>query len=189
MEFNDMPSDVAVDSKGRLIVSERGNHRLQIFSPEGKFIQTIGKRGTAKKGEAMPDGEFNTPTHVTIDDHDNIIVTERWNYRIQVFDNRGKLLKIWGSEGRGAGKLYYPYDLVLGDDRTVYACEFGNHRVQKFTYDREDIPDANFRSLGCWGTCGRGEGQLDNPWALARDSRGKIYVLDTNNHRIQCVRM
>ena len=64
---------------------------------------------------------------------------------------------------------------------TVYICEYGNNRVQQFTRDG--------RSLACWGSAGRGPGQLYNPWALVRDSRGIIHVLDTHNHRVQSVRM
>ncbi len=90
------PSDVGVDSKGRFIVSERGNHRVQIFSPNGDFIMAIGKKtedpDTNKRRQSAAEGEFNTPTHVTIDDRDNIIITERWNHRIQVFDKNGKHL-------------------------------------------------------------------------------------------------
>ena len=93
----------------------------------------------------------------------------------------GKLLRVWGKEGSGPGELYYPYDLALADDDTLYVCEFGNHRVQKFTRDG--------RSLGCFGVEGRGEGQFYNPWALVRDSQGMVYVLDTNNHRVQVVKM
>ena len=88
----------------------------------------------------------------------------------------------WGTEGDGEGQLSYPYDLVVvPDGGPVYVCEFGNHRVQKFT--REGKP------LGCWGTAGRKEGQLFNPWGLTRDSQGLIYVLDTKNHRVQCIRL
>ena len=77
--------------------------------------------------------------------------------------------------------MYYPYDLALGDDDTIYVCEFRNHRVQKFTRDG--------RSLGCFGVEGRDEGQFCNPWAIVRDSKGTIYVLDTGNHRVQVVKM
>jgi hypothetical protein len=77
--------------------------------------------------------------------------------------------------------LYYPYDLALAPDMTLFVAEWGNHRIQKFT--REG------RSLGCWGAEGREEGQLCHPWALARDSRGRVHVLDTGNHRVQTVRM
>ncbi|MHC4181097.1 MAG: beta-propeller domain-containing protein, partial [Planctomycetota bacterium] len=150
--------DVVQDSQGNYYVAEMGeNDRIQKFSPEGKFLLQWGGHGGAP-------GQLARPESLAVDEKDRIWVADACNHRIQVFDNQGNLLKTWGSEGRGPGKLYYPYDLVLGDDRTVYVCEFGNHRVQKFTYDREEIPDANFRSLGCWGTCGRGGGQLFNPW-------------------------
>ena len=69
----------------------------------------------------------------------------------------------------------------VGPDGSVYVSEFGNHRIQRFT------PEGQF--LGCWGTHGRGEGQLFNPWALVCDTRGRIHVLDTNNHRVQTIRI
>ena len=70
---------------------------------------------------------------------------------------------------------------MLAPDGTVYVCEYGNHRVQHFTRDG--------RSLGCWGTPGRQEGQLYNPWALVIDREGRLHVLDTNNHRVERVEM
>ena len=56
-------------------------------------------------------------------------------------------------------------------------CEFGNHRIQKFT--REG------KSLGVWGGPGRELGQLYQPWDICLDSRGRLHVLDSYNHRIQ----
>jgi hypothetical protein len=56
-------------------------------------------------------------------------------------------------------------------------CEYGNHRVQKFTLDGD--------SIACWGSEGRRPGHLFNPWALVLDSRGRLHVLDSNNHRVQ----
>jgi len=51
--------------------------------------------------------------------------------------------------------------------------------VQKF--------DLNGKSLGTWGAHGRGPGQLHNPWAVAFDSKGRLYVLDSSNNRVQRV--
>jgi hypothetical protein len=56
-------------------------------------------------------------------------------------------------------------------------CEYGNHRVQKFS------PDG--KSIGTWGSEGRGPGQLFNPWAIVMDSQRRIHVLDSNNNRVQ----
>lgn len=173
-------TDAVQDSKGNYYVAEKGEYdRIQKFSPEGEFLLQWGGHGRGP-------GQFVLPQSLAVDENDHIWVADACNHRIQVFDTEGKLLRMWGSEGRGLGELYYPYDLVLGENGDVYVCEYGNHRVQKFTFQKST---GDYESLGCWGTNGRGEGELHNPWGLVRDSRGKIYVLDTNNHRIQCVKM
>ena len=114
-------------------------------------------------------------------------VTDACNHRVQVFDVRGpepQIVKSWGQHGRSPGELNYPYDILLDEaglagaaDGHVYLCEFGNHRVQKFTLDG--------RFVAAWGSSGRREGQLDQPWGITRDSRGRMYVLDSYNHRVQ----
>ncbi|MFP6659813.1 MAG: hypothetical protein VB853_16630 [Pirellulales bacterium] len=43
--------------------------------------------------------------------------------------------------------------------------------------------------MATWGRGGRTPGKLYNPWALIRDSKGRLLVIDTNNHRVQRVRM
>jgi hypothetical protein len=53
--------------------------------------------------------------------------------------------------------------------------------VQKLTADGQ--------SLGSWGVQGRREGELHNPWAFVLDSRGRVHVLDTYNHRVQRIRL
>jgi hypothetical protein len=106
---------------------------------------------------------------------------------VQVFDARQappRLVRWWGEPGQQPGQLRYPYDILLddaalagSDEGAVYLCEFGNHRVQKFTRDG--------RWQGSFGRNGRGPGQLDQPWGIARDRQGRMYVVDTYNHRVQ----
>ena len=55
--------------------------------------------------------------------------------------------------------------------------EYGNQRVQKFT------PEG--KSLGVWGGPGREPGRFANPWALALDRRGRVHIVDSENHRVQ----
>jgi hypothetical protein len=62
----------------------------------------------------------------------------------------------------------------------LYVVEYGNQRVQKFT--------ANGESLGVWGAPGGRPGQLNTPWALAVDRKGRVHVIDTENHRVQRVK-
>ena len=168
-------TDVVVDRSGNFYVSEYGDSdRIQVFSPEGKWLREWGRHG-------YEPGEFARPRALAMDDKDNIYVADSCNHRIQVFDTNGKLLNIWGERGKDAGQLSYPFDLAIGPDGCLYVCEYGNERVQKFTLDG--------KSLGFWGRSGRGSGELNNPWALAVDSQGAVSIVDSNNHRVQRFRL
>jgi DNA-binding beta-propeller fold protein YncE len=169
------PTDVVIDRRGNFYVAEYGdNDRIQVFSPEGKWLRQWG-------GHGYEPGEFLKPRALAIDDHDHLYVADSCNHRIQVFDIEGKLLNAWGTRGDKPGQMCFPYDLALGPDHALYVCEYGNHRVQKFTLEGE--------SVATWGTAGRGPGQLYNPYALAVDSRGSVSVVDSNNHRVQRFRL
>ncbi|AMV38090.1 NHL repeat-containing protein [Planctomyces sp. SH-PL62] len=169
------PTDVVIDKAGNFYISEYGeNDRIQVFSPEGKWLRQWG-------GHGYEPGEFLRPRALAIDEDDRIYVADSCNHRIQVFDVEGKLLKAWGTRGEGLGQMSYPYDLSLAPDGALIVCEYGNSRVQKFTRDG--------RALATWGRPGRGPGELYNPWALAVDSRGGVSVIDSNNHRVQRFRM
>jgi DNA-binding beta-propeller fold protein YncE len=169
------PTDVVIDRAGNFYVAEYGeNDRIQVFSPEGKWLRQWG-------GHGYESGEFLRPRALAIDAYDRLFVADSCNHRIQVFDTEGKLLNSWGSRGEQPGQMSYPYDLAIGPDNCLYVCEYGNHRVQKFTLEG--------KSLGLWGSAGRGPGQLYNPYALAVDSLGNVSVVDSNNHRIQRFRM
>jgi DNA-binding beta-propeller fold protein YncE len=165
------PTDVATDRYGNFYVAEYGeNDRIQVFSPEGKWLREWG-------GHGYELGEFLRPRSIAIDKHDRLFVADSCNHRIQVFSLEGKLLFWWGTRGSRPGELCYPYDLAIGPDDCLYVCEYGNSRVQKFSLEG--------RPLGLWGRPGRGPGELDNPYALAVDSQGAVSLADSGNHRIQ----
>jgi DNA-binding beta-propeller fold protein YncE len=165
------PTDVVIDKAGNFYVAEYGeNDRIQVFSPEGKWLRQWG-------GHGYEPGEMMKPRALAIDENDRLFVADSCNHRIQVFDTQGKVLNSWGTRGDAPGQMRYPYDLAIGPDHCLYVCEYGNDRVQKF--------DLNGKSLGTWGTSGRGPGQLYNPYALAIDSQGNVSVVDSNNHRVQ----
>jgi DNA-binding beta-propeller fold protein YncE len=169
------PTDVVIDRAGNFYVSEYGeNDRIQVFSPEGKWIRQWG-------GHGLDPGAFMKPRALAIDEAERIYVADSCNHRIQVFDTTGKLLRVWGTRGTAPGALSYPYDLAIGPDHFLYVCEYGNHRVQKFTLEGEP--------RGIWGRAGREPGELFNPWALAVDGQGAVSVIDSNNHRVQRFRL
>lgn len=169
------PTDVVIDSRGNFYVSEYGeNDRIQVFSPEGKWLRQWG-------GHGIEPGHFMKPRSMVMDEQERIYVADSCNHRVQIFDTQGKLLGVWGTQGSAPGEMSYPYDIAMGPDGTLYVAEYANHRVQHFTRDG--------KSLGIWGAPGRAPGQLNTPWALAVDSQGYVSVIDTLNHRVQRFRM
>ncbi len=77
-----MPSDIAFDSQGNMYILDTGNHRIQKFNPDGKFLASIGRKG---QGPA----EFQYPLSLDIDSEGYLYVADSGNQRIQVLKPDG----------------------------------------------------------------------------------------------------
>jgi hypothetical protein len=85
LAFNS-PSDIAMDSAGNIYILDSGNQRIQKFTPEGKYLATIGRKGQGP-------GEFNYPSSLDIDGQGNLYVLDPFVKKIQVISPQGKELK------------------------------------------------------------------------------------------------
>ncbi|SED76645.1 6-bladed beta-propeller protein [Rhizobiales bacterium GAS191] len=85
------PTDVAVAANGDIFVTDGyGNARVHRFSSKGEFIAGWGEPGTGP-------GQFSCPHGIWISVEGKVIVLDRDNNRVQLFDVDGKLLDIWSS--------------------------------------------------------------------------------------------
>ncbi|MFQ5408985.1 MAG: SMP-30/gluconolactonase/LRE family protein, partial [Anaerolineales bacterium] len=90
---------------------------------------------------------------------------------------------LWGGEGNAAGQFQRPRDIAVAPDGSVFVADTSNHRIQVFD------ADGTFKTM--WGTFGNrdegtgGPGAFNEPWGIAVDADGSVYVADTWNHRIQ----
>ena len=75
------PVGMAFGSKRRLFVSEYDNHRVQVFTHDGKSLGTFGKLGGGPGG-------FNKPVDIDIGTDDRLYVAEFGNRRVQIFKIR-----------------------------------------------------------------------------------------------------
>lgn len=106
-----MPLDMALDAEGNLYVLDTGNHRIQKFSPEADFLETIGRKGQGP-------GEFNFSGSLDIDEQGNLIVASNYIKRIQVLDSTGQEIRGITITGDFSFKLR-----VLGYDRYLSAVQ------------------------------------------------------------------
>ncbi|MCH8102979.1 MAG: hypothetical protein IIB28_07485, partial [Chloroflexi bacterium] len=109
------------------------NNRVQVFSPEGRFLMKWGSAGSG-------DGQFRTPFSIAVDASGNVYVAEPFNHRVQVFSPEGRFLMKWGSEGSGDGQFLVPALIALDGSGNVFVADLDNHRVQVFSLDLTELP-------------------------------------------------
>ena len=108
-------------------------------------------------------------------------------HQIFKFSPDGKLLMTLGKAG-GAGAtdsgfFYQPNDVLVAPNGEIYVAEGHSSspgsvaRVLKFSKDG--------KLIASWGKFGSGPDELDQPHALAMDSRGRLFVGDRGNNRIK----
>ena len=124
------PTDLAWLDR-RLVVADAYNHRIQVFTPAGEVVARWGGPfGLGLRGSRP--GWFRVATGVATDGSGRVYVADFQNHRIQVFDETGNLLAVFGSRGVEPGKFERPTDLDIGPDGRIYVVDFGNDRVQVF---------------------------------------------------------
>jgi len=123
-EFN-RAEGLGIDALDRLYVADSCNHRIEIFSPDGKFVGAYGKPGTGR-------GEMSYPYDVKVDAHGLQFVCEFGNSRIQVFDRNHQPVEILGGPGAAPGQFSNPWGVALDSRGNLYVADAMNHRVQKF---------------------------------------------------------
>ncbi len=100
------PSDVAVAPNGEFFVSDGyGNSRVVKFSETGQFLKAWGRKGTAA-------GQFDLPHSIVMDSRGRILVGDRENERVQVFDAEGNFVDQWTELG-------FPYGLYITEDNLL----------------------------------------------------------------------
>jgi DNA-binding beta-propeller fold protein YncE len=116
---------LGIDAQDRIYVADSCNHRVQVFTGEGKFLRLYGKPGPGW-------GEFSYPYDVRIDATGLQFVCEFGNSRIQIFDSEDRPLEILGGPGGAPGQFSNPWGLALDSKGNLYVADSLNNRVQKF---------------------------------------------------------
>ncbi len=102
---------------------DRGNHRIKVFTAEGKFFMKFGECGENK---------FYYLSGIAIDTSGLIYVSEDNRSRISVFTSKGQFISTFGRRGSGPGEFSSPHGLAVNKDGILYVCDSNNKRVQCF---------------------------------------------------------
>src|SRR6516165_892504 len=168
------PHGIAVDKDGNIWVTDgQGRdgkgHQVFKFSPDGKVLMTLGKKGVAGTG---PD-EFNAPSSVLVAPNGDIFAGDghggNTNSRIVKFDKDGKFIKSWGKKGTGTGEIDTPHALAMDSRGRLFVGDRNNNRIQIFDQD------GNF--IAAWS-------QFSRPSGVYIDKNDNIYVADSESESV-----
>ena len=126
------PWGMALDAEGRLYVADRGNARIQIFSPDGKYLRSFGRKGSGP-------GELNGPVDVAVTHDGFVFVADAGNQRVQVFSQDGIYFHGFGTV-TGKVAMKDPQSIAVTLDGQVYVQDAGLGQVLRFTAGGRRVP-------------------------------------------------
>ena len=165
----------------QLVVAIRGQHisgsPFTLLVDGGREYGRFGVVSQCWGSEGSGNGQFCRPWGICCDQQGNIIVGDRSNHRIQVFDSNGQLKFKFGSEGNRPGQFNRPAGVAVTREGHVVVADKDNHRIQVLKID------GTF--LFMFGSKGGNDGQMIYPYDVAVNHMdGRIAITDTGNHRL-----
>jgi tripartite motif-containing protein 71 len=118
------PWGIAISkADGRIFVSDSGNHRIQVFSPDGRFLFKFNLEGAD-----------NDPHGLVLSNCGKyLLVCDSVNHRIQIFNAmNGSFIKYYGVFGKADGEFDYPCGICVSPLGHFIVCDTYNYRLQIF---------------------------------------------------------
>ena len=96
------PWGVAANERNEIAITDRKNSRVQIFSCDGTFLRSFGRRGSGE-------GEFKSPTGTSFLNNGNIVVADSGKHQLQLFTEQGEYRTKIGNQGNLDHQLDDPW--------------------------------------------------------------------------------
>lgn len=166
------PTGIAVNSDlGLLYATDTLGHNIKIFTLDGRFVSSFGKRGNEE-------GEFNYPTNIDVDRRNgNIVVGDTQNFRIQIFDKNGKFISKFGKIGDKPGMFARPKGIAIDSEGHIYVADAAFNNIQVFN-DKGEL-------MMYFGGAGNEPATFQLPATLAFDAEDRLYTTEAFNPRVQ----
>ncbi|MCL4493048.1 MAG: NHL repeat-containing protein [Nitrospirae bacterium] len=164
-----MPYRIAIDKNGLIYVAGLHFPGVIVLDKNGKFLDIMSPEEGDKKARL---------NNVMIDRKGKIYLLSEEESRIYVYDENRKFLFKFGEKGGNAGKLSRPKGIAVDYNvGKMYVVDYMRHTVNIYDMDGKYISE--------FGGMGWTEGWFQHPTDITIDSKGRLFVSDTFNDRIQ----
>ena len=197
------PAGLAVDSKGNVYIADSLNNRIRIVSPSGT-ISTFAGNGTIGYINSVGDGgqaafaQLQLPSGVAVDSSGNVYIADTGDNLVRLVNANGIISTFAGIGYPGFGgdaaaataaSLNHPEDVTVDSSGNVYIADTLDAAIRKVTTDGNiNTVAGNSSSIGYSGDGGVATSAgLIEPFAVAVDSSGQIYIAESADGRIRRV--
>jgi len=200
------PEGVALDRSSGLFIADTGNFRVRKVNLDGSITTVAGSGDpgfnqidTATRAtRAM----FFWPEGLVLDQEGNLFIADTYHRLVRLVTPDGIVRTVAGRatqdvthigfSGDGGpapqAELSFPTGLAVDGAGTLFIADTENHRVRKVGTDGSIMTMAGTGTAGFSGDGGAATAaQLDEPWGLAVDSRGNLFIADASNQRVRKV--
>jgi hypothetical protein len=193
------PQGVALDGSGNLYIGDISNGRVRKVDTNDIITTVAGNGSFGYSGDGGPatNAMLSQPSGVAVDAAGNLYIADAYNNHIRKVDTNGIITTVAGNgnetySGDGGAatnaSLANPYDLVLDGSGNMYIADTYNNRIRKVDTNGIITTVAG----NGWETYAGDGGaatnaNLGNPFGVAVDASGNIFIADTGNNRIRKV--
>ncbi len=187
------PQGIAVDkATGNVYVGDTYNNLIRKITPAGVVSTFAGSGAVGSTNATGTAASFYWPSGLTVDTAGNVYSADSASGMIRVITPAGVVSTLAGSGAPGstnatgtAASFRNPNGVAVDTAGNVYVADSGNNLIRKIT------PGGVVSTLaGTAGVSGSADGTgtaatFSNPWGVAVDTAGNVYVADSSNNLIR----
>lgn len=201
------PSAITMDKDGNLLFSDSVNYRVRKIDLTSEIVSTVagnGSFGYSGDNGLATSAKMSAVRGLAVDNHGNIYIADFSNHRIRKVDSATGIITTVAGQGSNGfsgdgglatnAKLAVPTAVAIGPDGHLYIADRSNNRIRKVDLSIGNPSSGTIATVVGGGSAPNlGDGghpltaKLNDPYGLAFDSFGNLFIADTGNHRIRKV--